>query len=375
MSCRSAPKRSASPRVSSSASGSARKLRDSAGARRRRTAGRSRLDLEPLARAPRGCARARRGGGSGSGRRRAAPPARAARPAVSSSSSISASAAQRVGPGRASRAARRTGARPPGSAAAPACGAGQRRRSPASSSSSWRGRDARGAQQPQRVVRERRARRPRGARGPPASASPPVGSIGSPPASGTAIALTVKSRAPQVGLDRLGAQRGHVDVPARRRAGDAPARSRAPRRAGRRSRRPPRAIARAASSLAPRLDREVGVRDRLAEQRVADRAADDPDALLAAERLARRRDGRRGAEARLQRPAARSRRVRPRDPARDPAGDLVVDRLRAGAPAPRRGSRSEPCAPISTASSPGSTSVSGPRSMVRLSIETVPTSG
>ena len=77
---------------------------------------------------------------------------------------------------------------------------------------------------------------------------PPSGSIGSPPASGSAIALTVKSRSARSLLERRRAQRLHVDLPAavardhapgaellrEREAGGAPARR--ARRPARRSR-------------------------------------------------------------------------------------------------------------------------------------------
>ena len=72
-----APKRSAPPRVSPSASGSASSSRD----RRPRSPGEAlevALDLEQPPQAPRACGRGRRGGGWGSARRRAAPRARAA---------------------------------------------------------------------------------------------------------------------------------------------------------------------------------------------------------------------------------------------------------------------------------------------------------
>ena len=59
----------------------------------------------------------------------------------------------------------------------------------------------------------RSARRPRAADALSASPRPPAGSIASPPPRGTATALSAKSRAPQVLLDRLAAQRGHVGVP------------------------------------------------------------------------------------------------------------------------------------------------------------------
>ena len=63
------------------------------------------------------------------------------------------------------------------------------------------------------------------------SRAPPWGSTSSPPASGSAIALTVRSRAREVGLERAALQRRDVDLPAA-----VAARPRARRRTGRRAR-------------------------------------------------------------------------------------------------------------------------------------------
>ncbi len=160
------------------------------------------------------------------------------------------------------------------------------------------------------------------------------------PRAARAIALTVKSRTSQVGLDRLAAQRRHVDVPGVRRAA-APARSRT--RSDSSNGWPPRAAgdARAASSVAPSTARSTSV-DLASAQRVADRPADDPCPLAPAEGLARR-PHRRGARRALGRaPPAPSSYVGPRHPRRDPAGDLVVDRVEAPRHAPRRGCARRP---------------------------------
>ncbi len=160
--------------------------------------------------APPACGRGRRGGGSGSGRRRGWPPAPAARrPSARAGPAAPARAAAPAR--RASRAARRTGARrPPRPPARPGSGPGAA--SPPRSPASGRPRSAlraSAAAGPRVKAASLTARRRRAS----ASARPPVGSIGSPPRSGTATALTVKSRAPRSSLDRVGAQRGHVDVP------------------------------------------------------------------------------------------------------------------------------------------------------------------
>ena len=79
MSCSSAPKRSAPPRVSSSASGSARNAATGPASSGPSVALGVGLEVDRRPGAPRACGRGRRGGGSGSARRRAGRRARAAR--------------------------------------------------------------------------------------------------------------------------------------------------------------------------------------------------------------------------------------------------------------------------------------------------------
>ncbi len=67
--------------------------------------------------------------------------------------------------------------------------------------------------------------------------------------------------------------------------------------------------------------------------------------------------------------------VQTRNPGRDAAGDLVVDRPQAARRPPRRGSARLPAPRSGPPASPGRRSVSGPRSTVTLSMDTVPTIG
>ena len=192
MSWKSAPKRSAWPRVSSSASGSSSSARSSPPRSPAMRSGPPRSRASP--RAPRACGRGRRGGGWGSGPRRAAPRARAGPRRGRLELVHQAEAPQRIRPGDDPRSSA-SWRSPAGLRGEPARAAPPARSSPARSRAEL-GAEPRGAQQPQRVVgtlcpdtaRRRRASR---------SASRPCGSIGSPPASGIAIALTVKSRSPR----------------------------------------------------------------------------------------------------------------------------------------------------------------------------------
>ena len=275
MSCSSAPKRSAAAagqlvgqRLGQQRARRARPALVAERGARDRARGRSRPG------GPRACGRARRGGGSGSARRRAARRARAARRPSAPSSSMSASP--------------RTAASAPTMRSQLGEDALRRRRRPGRGACARAaaavvgveleaelGRQAREAQHAQRVGVERagadHAQPPcgRGRR------APPWGSTSSPPASGSAIALTVKSRAREVGLERAALQRREVDLPAavaarpraRRRtasesanAGAAGAAAQAARGRGARRRRRRR---RGRASGAP-------------EQAVAQRAADEP---------------------------------------------------------------------------------------------------
>ena len=157
------------------------------------------------------------------------------------------------------------------------------------------------------------------------------GRRGALPTSGRAIALTVKSRFAQVLLDRRALERREVvdaaaapvhDAPGAERLGELEHRARAARRRS----------SRAAASGSPSTAMSMSVTSR---PRSSSRSA-PPTIQDAAHRTCSRR--------------TRGRR---------PRGDLVVDRARAAAPPPRRGSARRPGAPISTTSSPTSTSVSG----------------
>ena len=165
------------------------------------------------------------------------------------------------------------------------------------------------------------ARRPRAARRASRSASPPSGSIGSAAgsASGTAIALTVKSRRREVGLDRVAAQPGDVDVPGAVR-GERPPGAELARELERGPAGGPADRARGRLRASPSTARSRSTTSRPSD-RVADRAADDPGAGFArraplrrprppaarAERLGAARSSGRRASCRAA-PAARSRR-------------------------------------------------------------------
>ena len=177
------------------------------------------------------------------------------------------------------------------------------------------------------TMRSRRAAR---------SARPPCGSSGSPPASGSAIALTVKSRrrrSASIARPRSGDE---VDLPGVVGPDDAPgaerrptARTRGP--AARRPRerpRPPRATSPATRDVDVGGRRAPSSRSRTAPPTSharapasASRASSSGVAQLSA---ARRRGGARAGRA------------------RDPAGHLVVDRAEPRAPPPRRGSARRP---------------------------------
>ena len=134
-----------------------------------------------------------------------------------------------------------------------------------------------GAQQAQRVVVED-ARRD-DADDAALEVGPPAERIdGSPPASGTAIALIVKSRVAEVGLDRAALERREVDGPPVVER-DPPAR-RDCSESGKTA--PPRARAKRAGGPLGLAAGDVEVEHGPAEQLVADRAADDPGLLAAA---------------------------------------------------------------------------------------------
>ena len=118
------------------------------------------------------------------------------------------------------------------------------------------------------------------------------------------------------------------------------------------------------SSVDDEVDVVVGVG--AAEQAVAHRAADEPGALVA--------------ERRADRPRSRLRHavavVHARDAPAEPAGDLVVDRVQAARPTPRRGSARRPARRSAPPRRRAPTSGSpGPSSTVMLSMLTVPRSG
>ena len=208
-SCRRAPKRSAWPRVSSSASGSASSGREP---RRARRAVRDRVRARPPASAPRACACRRRGGGSCSAPRRAGP---------------SAPAGPRRAP-RARRAARcRAGARsgddplelgehPLGGDVGEPRSVGARRRAGGgldvelNSIARRARRMTRRGSSSKAVADTRRSRRAS------RSARPPNGSRSSPPSSGSAMALTVKSRRARSCSMDLAVERHQIDLPGSR---------------------------------------------------------------------------------------------------------------------------------------------------------------
>ena len=177
---------------------------------------------------------------------------------------------------------------------------GQRDAVSASISSRWRGGEPGRAQQPQRVLARRRASETARSARASASARPPVGSIGSPPASGIAIALTVKSRAPRSALDRLGAERGRRRRASRRRRQPTARQVACRSESGKAEPPAPRAIARAASSSPP--GRPRGRRRRPAPPSSASRTAPPTiqASLGAVERPARGGDRGRGRQQLLQ---------------------------------------------------------------------------
>ena len=369
-SCSSAPNRSACPRVSSLASGSARNAPTARRVLAEPLLGVA-LERDRRARAPRACARTRRGGGRGSARPRAARSARAgpprsrrARPSARSPSSAPSAITIRLQLGEhpLRRDLRRAPARSR-AAAAPCRGSTAKPSSQASRAS---------AQRPQRIVAEAPART--------TIAQPPraqvararrTGRRSSPPPSGSAIALIVKSRrARSLSIVRPAQRQRCRPASARSRATtrQAPNASdsanacapsqRAERARGRsrRRRRPPRrVVGRARPSSA-----------------VAHRAADQPGRLV--------RDRRASASQRIARGAhaGRSRRggTRAAPAAEIPHSDLVVDRaepprqLLGGHALARRRRRS------ATARRPHRTASARCRaSTVMLSMLTVPTSG
>ena len=278
---------STSPRVSSSASGSRSSSRDGLGvlAEARPRAGRAR-SRRP-GRAPRACGRStsrwwktfcstpRSASSSGSTcavmpcASISCSPVRTAGERISCLSSPKMrSAATRSSPGAARPiAARRVrldraGRGRPRAARRAACAAGRRRA------------------RRRATMRSRRASR---------SARPPCGSSSSPPASGSAIALTVKSRAARSASMSPSRSDDEVDVPGVAGADDAPGaeRAREPER-----RAAGRARERARGVLGVVREREVEVGRRAAEQPVAHGAADDPRLAAGedrADRVERRR--------------------------------------------------------------------------------------
>ena len=149
-------------------------------------------------------------------------------------------------------------------------------------------------------------------------AIPPNGSTGAPPPSGSAIALTVKSRSAEVGLDRVADERQQVDLPAVVAGDHAPAAE----RLGQRERDARRAARATAARRRPRLAGQRDVEVRRSRDRAGGRAPP-------------RRRARRGPSTSSRSAssgAARSRRltvavVLARHAPRDRAQDLVVDRV------------------------------------------------
>ena len=191
MSCSSAAKRSAWPRVRSSPSGSS-STRAQRGSVVGEVLGQMRVDLAEASAAPRSCGRRRRGGGSGSARCRAGARARAAPPRARRARTP----ARRPSAARGARTMRRSSAKTRSPAASVMRGAHSR---VAVAVAGVRleaelGREADQAQRAQAValvgVRRDHAQQ-RALRG---RAAPSNGSIRRPPNSGSAIALTVKSR-------------------------------------------------------------------------------------------------------------------------------------------------------------------------------------
>ena len=351
--------------MSPSASGSASSARTGRGevVAERRRPGRARARSRP--RAPRACGRGRRGGGTGSGPRRAARRARAARTATRPSASMCAR---------------------PSSAASPATirfssakiRSGETRSSPAAwarAASAVAGvdREPELAGQPREPERAQRVRGERLRATPSAAAArrgpsrPPWGSTSSPPASGSAIALTVRSRAREVGRERPALQRRDVDLPRLARG-----RRRASRRTRRRARTPPRPPrARCAARRRARIVRRR--RGRRPRRRRRGRAGGRAPRRRRPTRARRRSASRTASITRSGTPVAV---VRARDAPAEAARDLVVDRVQAARPTPRRGSARRPARRSAPRRRRGPTSGSpGPSSIVTLSMLTVPRSG
>ena len=351
-SCSSAAKRIAWPRVSSSESGSASR------SARRVEAGGDRIALEQRdrRRAPPACGRGRRGGGSGSARSRAARAARAARrrqPVLSISSrprsdgigaettrlnsAKTRSLATRSSPG-ALRCGRRAGGRVDLEVELD--------------------RDPDRPQAAQRVVFERLRARPSARGVARRSSRPPCGSSSSPPASGSAIALIVKSRCGEVGVDVVVAQRDQVDVPRVVGRDHPPRPERAAELERRRRARPARACARAASGR-PATARSTSSVSRPSS--LSRTAPPTSQASSPVERLPRD----------LERLAHCD--VAPRHARRDPARDLVVDRAERARPV--LGEDALVAARADQHRLGAALDRLSPRSTVMLSIETVPTPG
>ena len=343
-SCSSAPQRSASPRVSSSASGSASTRRSRA--RRARPSAARRVALERRSTSASTVERvvvdvevvvAR------SARRRAARSAPAARRSSAPTASSSVDARRRGVGARGSGAARRRRAPP----ATPAQARGGRARAAARCRRRRAKPELAGEPRPGAApAADRRRRRPaptirrrRGAR----SAAPPSGSTSSPPASGSAIALTVKSRGARSSSIDSPAQRGQVDLPARRRA-RRPARRRTPRTAGTAVPPAARASARAARAGSPATTRSKSS----AVSRPSSRSRTAPPTSHAGCRPAPRGRLRAALIAGRGRSLTPSRSVAVVDAAargREPAGDLVVDRAPGARATSSAVMRSPPCGP------------------------------
>ncbi len=182
---------------------------------------------------------------------------------------------------------------PAGSAARAACGTGQRL-GPGVDRQPELGGEPRRPQQPQRVGGEALARRPPAGRRARGRRGRPCGSTGSPPASGTATAPTVKSRAPRS---------ASIVSPRRALTSTCQAASRPTARQVSNSEEsskawpsPAAAIDRATGRRVAR-DREVEVDHLAPAGRVADRAADDPGAAPSEPESARRESSTTGAAA------------------------------------------------------------------------------
>ena len=336
--CRGGGRRSAAPCRGSSRRRAARRAAPRPRRRARRRSARGRPRPRACAPAPRACGRGRRGGGWGPVRRPRSASSSGRTTAVSAELVEQREAAQRVGAaeqlaqlGQLALAGRLGGAG--------ALRRGRGRPCPGSISSS--------SSAASRAARSSRSGSSAKLRSPTARSTPPL-EVGEPAEGVERLAAGERHgdgadgevARGQVGLDRLAAQRGDVDLPAARRrpttrqVANSAESSKAcsPTSRGDRLGRPRRGR---------RRRRGRGRSTSRPERRVADRAADDPGAL-------RRRPA---PAARQRRPAARApRRSREAHPppsargtrGRDPAGDLVVDRARAGRPPPRRGSPPRP---------------------------------